>query len=161
MSDYRIGYGEDIHRLAKGDHLTLGGVRIPFAKAAVAHSDGDVVFHAVADSLLGSLALGDIGDYFPPSDKSTEGIDSALIVKKAVDLIENRGFRVSNLDIMIILEEPHLAPYKEKMRSNISKLLHVDVDRVSIKAGTNEKLDSIGKGEAIKTVAIVLVEEKL
>jgi len=159
MSDFRIGYGEDIHRLAKGEHLTLGGVRIPFEKGIVAHSDGDLVYHAIADAILGSLALGDIGDYFPPSDPSTEGLDSSLIVTKAVELISKKNYHVKNLDVMIILEQPHLASYKETMRENIAKLLNVQKDDVSVKAGTNERLDSVGKGEAVKAVAVVLVEK--
>lgn len=159
MSEYRIGYGEDIHRLGKGDHLTLCGVVIPFSKQAIAHSDGDCPFHAVADALLGALALGDIGDFFPPSDPTTKGIDSSLIVKKAVALISEKGYRVVNVDMTIILEEPRLSPYKKEMRENLARALGIDVGGVSVKVGTNEKLDAIGKGEAIKAVAIVLVEK--
>jgi len=159
MSEYRIGYGEDIHRLEKGDHLTLCGLVIPFSKHAVAHSDGDCPFHAVADALLGALALGDIGDFFPPSDPTTKGLDSSLIVKKAVALICQKGYRVVNVDVTIILEEPRLSPFKKEMRDNLARALGVDVSNVSVKAGTNEKLDAIGKGEAVKAVAVVLVEK--
>jgi 2-C-methyl-D-erythritol 2,4-cyclodiphosphate synthase len=159
MSDYRIGYGEDIHRLIEGDHLLLAGVRIPFGKTALAHSDGDVVYHAVADALLGSLALGDIGELFPPSDKKTVGLDSALIVKKAVNLVGENGYRVTNIDVVIQLERPNVASYKAAMRSNLANLLGVSLGAVSVKAGTNEGLDAIGKGEAAKAVAVVLVEK--
>lgn len=159
MSERHIGYGEDIHRLVKGDHLTLCGVKIPFSETALAHSDGDCAYHAVADALLGSAALGDIGFYFPPSDSSTKGIDSSIIVAKAVSLLNEKGFRLVNLDLTIILEEPRLAPYREAMRSNLARLLGIALDSVSVKAGTNEGLDAVGRGEAVKAIALVSVEK--
>lgn len=155
--DLRIGQGEDIHVLAKNRKLILGGVEIPYSLGLLGHSDADVVLHALSDSLLGALALGDIGKYFPPSDPSIEGIDSGLIVKKCLSLTKERGYRVNNVDIMVFLEKPRLSSYIEVMRERIATLLEVETERVSVKCGTNEKMDAVGEEKAIRATSVVLL----
>lgn len=158
--EYRIGQGEDIHVTSANRKLILSGVEIPCEFGLLGHSDADVVFHAVSDSLLGALALGDIGHYFPPSDPSIEGIDSAKIVAKCLSLIKEEGFAVNNIDVMIFAEKPKLAPYIGKMRAKLASILEIDEKRVSIKCGTNEKMDAVGKGEAIRSTSVVLVKKE-
>lgn len=155
--DLRIGQGEDIHVLAENRKLILGGVTIPYSLGLLGHSDADVVLHALSDSLLGTLALGDIGKYFPPSDPSIEGIDSELIVKKCLALTKEKGYRVNNVDIMVFLEKPRLSNYIETMRKRIATLLEVETERVSVKCGTNEKMDAVGEGKAIRATSVVLL----
>lgn len=157
MSDIRIGFAVDTHRLILGDYLILGGVKIPFRLKEDAHSDGDCLYHAVAEALIGSVSKGDLGTYFPPSDQSIKGIDSSLIVLKALELIEEEGYHVSNIDCSIVLEQPKLKEYISKMRNNLSKLLKVDIDRVSIKAGTNEGMDAVGEMKAVTCYVSVLI----
>lgn len=156
----RIGFGEDIHRLVSGRKLFLCGIPVPFDLGLLGHSDGDVALHALSDALLGAAALGDIGKYFPPSDPSTEGISSALIVKKCLSLVESKGYKVGNVDINIVTEEPHLQPFIGKMRESVAMMLGVDIDSVSVKAMTNEGLDAVGKETAIRaTAALTLIGE--
>lgn len=157
---YRIGQGEDIHVYASNRELILGGVKIPYSLGLLGHSDADVVYHAVSDSLLGALSLGDIGLYFPPSDPSIEGISSEIIVKKCFSLIQEKGYSVNNIDIMIFAENPKLSPYVNAMRENLSRLLQIDVDDVSIKCGTNEGMDAVGREEAIRSTSIVLLKKE-
>lgn len=157
---YRIGQGEDIHVYASNRELILGGVKIPYSLGLLGHSDADVVYHAVSDSLLGALSLGDIGLYFPPSDPSIEGISSEIIVKKCFSLIQEKGYSVNNIDIMIFAENPKLSPYVNAMRENLSRLLQIDVDDVSIKCGTNEGMDAVGREEAIRSISIVLLKKE-
>ena len=156
---YRIGYGEDIHRLVEGRKLILAGIEIPFEKGLLGHSDADVILHSVGDAILGSLALGDIGKLFPDDVEETKDMDSSLIVKKAISLAKEKGYEVGNIDISVCLEKPKLAPYIEKMRKNLASLLETSLENVSIKAMTNEKLDSIGEGKAIKSIAVILMKE--
>lgn len=158
--DYRIGYGEDIHRLVKGRKLVLCGVKVPFDLGLDGHSDADVAYHAVSDALLGALALGDIGHYFPPSDPSIEGIDSLLIVKKCLALVHSHGYLVHNVDVSLFAEEPHLAPYIAEMKSTLALALEINELQASVKAMTNEGLDAVGREEAIRAVAVLtLVKE--
>lgn len=157
---YRIGQGEDIHVYAPNRELILGGVKIPYSLGLLGHSDADVVYHAVSDSLLGALSLGDIGLYFPPLDPSIEGISSEIIVKKCFSLIQEKGYSVNNIDIMIFAENPKLSPYVNAMRENLSRLLQIDVDDVSIKCGTNEGMDAVGREEAIRSTSIVLLKKE-
>ena len=159
-SNMRIGFASDIHRLKEGNKLILGGVNIPFEKGEVAHSDGDVVYHALAESILGALALGDLGTHFPDNDSQYKGIDSAILVRRVVTMMEEKGYEVNNVDISITLEQPKLKPFISKMRENIAELLKVDINAVSVKAGTNEKLDAIGMGLAVKAESIILLKEK-
>lgn len=156
----RIGFASDIHKLIEGRKLILSGIIIPFSKGELAHSDGDVVFHAVGESILGALALGDLGKYFPDTDNRFKDIDSSLIVKEIVKMMKDRNYKVNNVDVSITLEEPKIAKYIDSMRENLANLLEVDVNCVSVKAGTNEKLDSIGQGQAVKAESYIsLVKE--
>ena len=156
----RIGFASDIHQLVENRKLILAGVVIPFDKGEKAHSDGDVVYHALGESILGALALGDLGTFFPDNDDKYKDMDSSIIVKEIVKMMEEKGYRVNNVDISITLEKPKLKDHIVNMRNNIARLLKVDIDQVSIKAGTNEKLDEIGKGNAVKAESIILLREK-
>lgn len=156
----RIGFASDIHRLVEGRKLILGGVVIPYEKGELAHSDGDVVYHAVAESILGALAIGDLGTHFPDTDSSTEGMDSAVIMRYVQKKMDEAGLKINNVDISIYLEEPKLKSFKEIMRNNIADLLCTDVKNVSVKAGTNESLDSVGQKLAVKADSTVLLIEK-
>jgi 2-C-methyl-D-erythritol 2,4-cyclodiphosphate synthase len=160
MSDIRVGYGEDIHPLAEGRKLILAGVEIPFEKGLMGHSDADVAFHAAADAILGALALGDIGRYFPPDDKGIEGIDSRLIVRKAASLMEERGYKVANIDVTILAEAPKLSPYIGKMRESLASALGADISGVSVKAGTEEGFGAVGEGKAIRAVALAALTKE-
>lgn len=153
----RIGFSKDIHKLVPNRKLMLGGIHIPFDKGLLGHSDADVVLHAVAESIIGALGLGDLGTHFPDSDPSYKDIDSSLIVEKVLKLMDDSHFKVGNIDISIHLEKPKLVPYKELIRERIASLLHCDKEQVNIKAGTNEGLDAIGRQEAIEAVAVVLL----
>ena len=156
----RIGFASDIHQLVENRKLILAGVVIPFEKGEKAHSDGDVVYHALGESILGALALGDLGTHFPDSDPKYKDIDSSLLVKEIKKMMDERNYKVNNIDISITLEAPKLKPYILDMRKNIATLLDINLDQVSVKAGTNEKLDEIGKGNAVKAESIVLLIEK-
>ena len=155
----RIGFASDIHKLVIARKFVLAGVAIPSKVGELAHSDGDVVYHAVSEAILGALALGDLGKHFPASDEYKD-IDSSFIVKKVVFMMLKKGYVVNNVDVSITLEKPKLKPYIQNMRKNLAALLNVDIDNVSIKAGTNEGLDEIGQGKAVKADAIVLLKKK-
>lgn len=157
---YRIGFGNDIHRLEKGITLILGGVMIESEYGAIGHSDADALTHAVTDAILGALALGDIGSHFSDKDEQWRGADSFTFLRRTMDLIKNKDFSVVNVDTVINLEKPKLRPYIDQMRANLARCLEIDIDCVSIKAKTGEKVDSIGNLEAIKAEAIVLLEKK-
>ena len=154
----KIGFASDIHRLVEGRELILAGVIVPFEKGESAHSDGDVVYHALAESLLGALALGDLGTHFPDSDPKYKNINSALLVEAVMKMVFEKGFEVGNVDISITLQEPKLKPFISKMRENLATLLETNIENVSIKADTNEGLDAIGQGLAVKAEAIVLLK---
>lgn len=156
----RIGFGTDIHRLVVGRKLIIAGVEIPSSVGELAHSDGDVLYHALSDAILGALALGDIGIYFPDTLDETSNMDSSIIVKFVYDKMEERNYEIGNVDINITLEQPKLKNYRQKMRENIAKLLNTSIDNISIKAGTNEGLDDVGHGLAIRVDAVVLLNEK-
>ncbi len=155
----RIGFASDIHRLVEGRKLILAGVHVPAPFGELAHSDGDVVYHAVAESILGALALGDLGTHFPDSDMKYKDMDSSIILSEVVKMMKENNFKVGNIDISITLETPKLKSYIISMRNNIANLLETNYANVSVKAGTNEKLDALGRGEAVKAEAIVLLEE--
>ena len=156
----RIGFASDIHRLVYGRKLMLAGVDVPHSMGELAHSDGDVVYHAVAESILGALVIGDLGTHFPDTNKSTEGMDSAIIMNYVYKKMDEMGYEINNIDVSIYLEEPKLKNYKEEMRKNISKLLHTNIENVSVKAGTNESLDAVGQRLAVKADSIVLLKTK-
>lgn len=158
----RIGHGFDIHKFTVGDHVMLGGVRIPYIQGILAHSDGDVVLHALADALLGAAGLGDIGQHFPPSDPQFKGIDSRLLLRKVVQSLLERGFRPGNVDVTVVAEAPKIGPYREQMQENIAQDLAIPVNCVNIKGTTMEGLDAVGQrtGIAAHAVAVILSAAK-
>ena len=153
----RIGHGYDAHRLTEGRRLILGGVEIPFDKGLLGHSDADVLLHALADAILGAAALGDIGHLFPDNDPATEGIDSRIILRAAMEKASEAGFALENCDVTVIAQRPKLAPYLDEMRRNIASDLGVDASCVSVKATTEEKMGFTGAGEGISCHAVVLL----
>jgi len=160
MSDslnIRIGQGFDVHAFGDGDHVMLGGVRVPHDRGVLAHSDGDVVLHALCDAMLGALALGDIGKHFPPSDDRWKGADSRAFVRHCDALLRERGWCVGNADVTVICERPKVGPHADAMRACVAEDLRVSIDAVSIKATTTEKLGFTGRGEGIAAQAVVLL----
>ncbi|HPQ17610.1 MAG TPA: 2-C-methyl-D-erythritol 2,4-cyclodiphosphate synthase [Bryobacteraceae bacterium] len=157
MPEYRTGIGWDVHRLAPGRPLILGGVRIPADVGLEGHSDADVLFHAVTDALLGAAALGDIGMHFPDTDPRWKGADSLAFLRHALALAADRGFRLVNVDSTIILERPKLKDYRAAIRESLAAALGLDVSRVSVKFKTAERLGFVGRGEGIATEAVVLI----
>ena len=151
----RIGIGYDVHAFGEGDHVMLGGVRIPHHRGLLAHSDGDVLLHALCDALLGALALGDIGKHFPPGDPQWKDVDSRMLLRAVQALVQERGWRVNNLDVVVVCERPKLAPHIDAMRERIAEDLRVEVDDVGIKATTSEKLGFTGREEGIAAQAVV------
>jgi 2-C-methyl-D-erythritol 2,4-cyclodiphosphate synthase len=154
----RIGQGFDVHAFGEGDHVTLGGVSIPFGQGLRAHSDGDVLLHALMDALLGALALGDIGKHFPDTDSRFRGADSRVLLRAVMALLQERGWRPVNIDTVVIAERPRLSVYIDAMRATISADCGVTMDRVSVKATTTEGLGFTGRGEGIAAQAVVLLE---
>ncbi len=155
----RIGTGWDLHRLKEGRKLILGGEHIPYHSGEEAHSDGDVLIHAVIDAIFGAAALGDIGTHFPPSDTQYKDISSIILLEKTVELLTEAGYQIINLDSTIILQEPKLKPFITIIRKNLSMALTLDSDRISVKAKTKENVDATGEGKAIEAIATVLIEE--
>ena len=158
--DFRIGQGYDVHALAEGLPMWLGGVQIPSETGFVAHSDGDVAIHALCDALLGALALGDIGHLFPDTDDRWKGVDSKELLAAVLARPEFAGWQVVNADITIALQAPKLAPYIAEMRRTLARIMGVGVDRVSVKATTTERLGFVGRKEGCEVWAIVLIERK-
>ncbi len=156
----RIGLGEDVHRLVKGRKLMLAGIEIPSEVGEEAHSDGDVLLHAVADAIYGAIAEKDIGWHFPDNDPKTEGIDSRLIVKDALSLAKKKGYAVSSLDSNIFLENIKLKPYIDEMRKSLASILETEIENISIKARTNEGLGPVGLGQAVRATVITLLKEE-
>ncbi|MDM7321892.1 MAG: 2-C-methyl-D-erythritol 2,4-cyclodiphosphate synthase [Gammaproteobacteria bacterium] len=155
----RIGQGVDVHTFTDGDHITLGGVHIPHTHGLKAHSDGDVLIHALCDALLGALALGDIGHHFPDNDPAYKGIDSRILLRRVMEELRSRGFRVVNADMTILAESPRLAPHIDAMRAVLAGDMGVGLDRVNIKATTNEGMGYVGRREGILAYATVLVSQ--
>lgn len=153
----RVGQGIDFHRLEKGLNLWLGGIKIPSEKGCVAHSDGDVLLHAICDALLGAAGLNDIGHHFPDSDAKYKGIDSKILLKRTILLISEKGFKVVNIDSTICLEKPKIALYIPEMKKVISKITEVSPEDISIKATTTEKLGSIGREEGLAVFTVALL----
>ncbi|HEY0460580.1 MAG TPA: 2-C-methyl-D-erythritol 2,4-cyclodiphosphate synthase [Pyrinomonadaceae bacterium] len=156
---FRIGYGSDIHRLEASKPLILGGVSIESERGAVGHSDADALTHAVTDAILGALALGDIGLHFSDKDERWRGAESFVFLRYTVGLMKEKGFTLANVDSTVSLETPRLRPFIDAMRENLANALEVETHRVSVKAKTGEKVDAVGKSEAIKAEAIVLLEK--
>lgn len=154
----RIGFGYDVHALAEGLPLVLGGVRLDSPVGCVAHSDGDVAIHALCDALLGAIAAGDIGAHFPDTDPAYKGIDSTLLLRRTVELLHERGYKVGNVDITIALERPKLRPHIDSMRARLAECMATEVDNVSVKATTTEKLGFTGRSEGVAAYAVALIE---
>lgn len=153
----RIGSGFDVHAFGEGDHLMLGGVRVPHDRGAIAHSDGDVVIHALCDALFGALALGDIGKHFPPSDPRWKDADSRQFLRHCALLLDQHGWTLGNADITVICERPKIGPHAEAMRARIAEDLGALPAQISVKATTTEKLGFTGRGEGIAAQAVVLL----
>ncbi|CAB1100719.1 unnamed protein product [Ectocarpus sp. CCAP 1310/34] len=154
-----IGHGFDIHRLVEGKELVIGGVNIPYELGADAHSDGDVIYHSVVDAILGALGLPDIGQLFPDNDPDWSGADSSIFMEEAYRRMDERGFRVGNVDVTLILQKPKVMDIKPLMRDNIVRLLRTSLGRVNVKARTHEKVDSVGEGRAMACHVVVLLEK--
>ena len=155
----RVGHGYDVHRLTEGRKLVLGGVEIPYTLGLLGHSDADVLLHALIDSLLGAAALGDIGKLFPDNDPRYKDISSMLLLERAMEKICEKNYRVGNVDVTVLAQRPKLLPYIPQMRENIARALGVEVDRVNVKATTEEGLGFTGRGEGIACHAVCLLEE--
>lgn len=155
--DIRIGNGYDVHALAEGLPLWLGGLKIESPVGCIAHSDGDVAIHALCDAILGALALGDIGKHFPDNSDEFKGIDSKILLRRVMKLVRERGWEVSNADITIALQRPKLAPYIISMRECLAEVMGISSDRVSVKATTTEKLGFVGRGEGCEVYAVALL----
>lgn len=158
---FRVGFGNDLHRLVEGKPLILGGVLIPSEKGAEGHSDADALLHAVTDAILGALALGDIGTHFSDKDEKWKGADSLIFLNEAVRMMKEKGFNLVNLDSTISLEKPKLRPHIQAMREILAKSLEVEIDSISVKAKTGEKIGTIGECRAIKAEVIVLLQKAL
>lgn len=155
----RIGHGYDVHAFSDNRKCIIGGVTIPYEKGLLGHSDADVLLHAISDSLLGAAALGDIGKHFPDTDEAFKGADSLVLLEKVNDLLESKGYKVVNVDATVIAQAPKLAPYIDEMRKNIANALKTDIDFISVKATTEEKLGFTGRKEGISAHSVCLIEK--
>ncbi len=155
----RVGQGYDVHRFNDGDHIILGGVKIPYEKGLEAHSDGDVVLHALADAILGAAALGDIGKHFPDTDPEFKGADSRVLLRHVYKIVQEKGYQLINADVTIIAQAPKMLPHVPDMRANIAADLLVDIDFINVKATTTEKLGFEGRKEGIAVQTVVLIEK--
>lgn len=155
----RIGQSRDIHRLAEGRKLVLGGVEIPYEKGLLGHSDADALLHAVIEAVIGAMGLRDIGTHFPDNDPSYEGISSLILLDKTYEMMKEKGYRIGNLDALIMIEKPKMAPHIAKMRENIASALHTDIANVNVKATRGEGLGFVGRGEGVEAECVVLLKE--
>ncbi|MCI6704938.1 MAG: 2-C-methyl-D-erythritol 2,4-cyclodiphosphate synthase [Bulleidia sp.] len=155
----RIGQSTDIHRFAENRKLVLGGVEIPYEKGLLGHSDADALTHAVAEAILGALALGDLGHHFPDTDPKWEGVNSLIILKEVGKMMRDLGYRIGNIDSLILIEKPKMAPHIEEMRHNFAEALDCDISRVSVKATRGEGLGFVGRQEGVLAQAVVLLVE--
>ena len=156
---YRIGSGVDFHQLVSGRDLFIGGVKIPHTKGALGHSDADVLLHAICDAMLGALCLGDIGVHFPDTDTAYKNIDSKILLKKSYELIRGKGYKIVNLDTTLCLQEPKISPYVLQMRQVIASILQINIEDVSIKATTTEKMGFVGRAEGLIAYATILLSK--
>ena len=152
--EFRTGVGYDLHRLVEGRKLLLGGVEIPFERGLAGHSDADILLHALTDALLGAAGLGDIGEHFPPSDRQWSEASSLVFLRHAIALLEAQDYRVINVDAVIVIEQPKILPYRDRMRRTVAGTLRIDMERVSIKAKTAEGIGPVGRGEAAEAHAV-------
>jgi len=156
-SPFRIGHGFDVHRFKQGDSIILGGVKIPHTHAFEAHSDGDVLIHAICDALLGAIAAGDIGQHFPDTDAAYEGIDSCVLLAKVYTMVVDAGYKLGNLDVTVIAQSPRLAPYIEPIRERLATELNSSINQINVKATTTEKLGYVGREEGIAVHSVVIL----
>ena len=156
----RIGQSIDIHQLVEGRKLILGGVQIPYEKGLLGHSDADVLLHAIIESIIGAMALGDIGQHFPDTDSRYQGISSMKLLEHTYDLMRNEGYVIGNIDSIIMCEQPKMAPHILKMRENVASVLHCDITQVNIKATRGEKLGFVGRGEGMVAQSVVLLNKE-
>ncbi|MDR0659395.1 MAG: 2-C-methyl-D-erythritol 2,4-cyclodiphosphate synthase [Prevotellaceae bacterium] len=159
MIDLRIGNGYDVHRLAEGYDLWLGGIKVEHTKGSVGHSDGDVLIHAICDALFGALAMRDIGYHFPDTDASFKGVDSKILLKKTIMLIRDRGYDIVNIDTVICIQRPKIKPIIPQMRKVLAEVIGVNEDRISVKATTTEQLGFEGREEGVSAYAVVLLSK--
>jgi 2-C-methyl-D-erythritol 2,4-cyclodiphosphate synthase len=157
-SEFRVGLGQDLHRLVTGRRFLLGGVEIPAEKGELAHSDGDALCHAVADAILGAVGIGDIGELFPPSDPTFKDADSRILLQTAYNEVKKAGWRLVNLDCVVICEKPRILPYREKIRSSLATILGIEPCSIMVKGKTSEGLGNIGQELAVEAVAVCLLE---
>jgi 2-C-methyl-D-erythritol 2,4-cyclodiphosphate synthase len=155
--EFRTGIGYDSHRLEFGRRLVLGGLEITFEKGLVGHSDGDIVLHALTDALLGAAGLGDIGQYFPPSEEEWSGAESTIFLEHARQLLEVNSYRIVNVDVVVVIEKPRILPHRDRIRLHIAKTLGIDLERVGLKAKTAEGLGPVGQGEAAEAHAVAVI----
>ncbi len=155
--EFRTGIGFDVHAFAANRKLIIGGVEIPYEKGLLGHSDADVLLHAICDALLGSLALGDIGQHFPDTDEKYKNADSLVLLQKVYELVKQKGYILGNVDAVVAIQRPKLSPYIKKIRENIAEILEADIEQISVKATTTEKLGFIGRGEGASAFATVLI----
>lgn len=153
----RVGQGYDAHRLVPGRKLVLGGEEIPFERGLDGHSDADVLLHALCDALLGAASLGDLGVHFPPSDPRWRSVASSKLLEIVVEMVRSKGFQIVNCDLTLLAEAPRLAPFRDRIRGRVARLLHVEPDAVGVKATTNEGLGAVGRGEGMAAFAVVLI----
>lgn len=158
-NNFRIGIGYDIHRLVEGRELVIGGIKITHEKGLLGHSDADVLVHAIIDAMLGALALDDIGTLFPDTDSKYKNIDSTILLKHVYEKIKVQGYRIANIDSNIIAQSPKMMPYIPKMKNVLAQILQIELDEISIKAKTKEKLDAVGENLAIESNAVVLLDK--
>lgn len=156
---FRIGNGYDVHKLVEGRKLILGGIEIPHIKGVLGHSDGDVLIHAIMDAMLGALALGDIGQHFPDTDIQYKDIDSTILLAKVNELITKKKYKIVNIDSVIVLQKPKIKPYIEEMRKKIAQILEINIERISVKATTEEKLGFTGDETGVKSYCVILLEK--
>ncbi|TAJ12154.1 2-C-methyl-D-erythritol 2,4-cyclodiphosphate synthase [Marinilabiliaceae bacterium JC017] len=155
----RVGFGYDVHQLGEGEELWIGGILVPHTKGSIGHSDGDVLIHAICDALLGAANMRDIGYHFPDNDASLKGIDSKILLKKTVDLIKEKGFKIGNIDSTIALQKPKIKPMIDNMQSTLAKVMNIETEDIAIKATTTEKLGFVGQEAGIAAYATVLIQK--
>jgi 2-C-methyl-D-erythritol 2,4-cyclodiphosphate synthase len=158
--NFRTGFGFDVHAFAEGRKLIIGGIEIPYDKGLEGHSDADVLLHAICDAMLGALALGDIGIHFPNTDERWKDADSSLLLKHVIELINSKGYELGNLDCVLAMEKPKISPYVNQIRMRISEIIEADIEQISIKATTTEKLGFVGRTEGVVSFATVLLTKK-
>lgn len=156
---FKIGLGYDIHRLVEDRDLIIGGIKIPYEKGLLGHSDADVLIHAIIDALLGAANLADIGTLFPDTDPKYKDANSVMLLKNVIELVKEKGYKINNIDSNIIAQAPKMMPYIPEMKATLAKAMNIDIESISIKAKTKEKLDSVGERLAIETNAVVLLEK--